>query len=261
MSSILLINLAAIVGASLFLWGWSLLRRSVNVVDVFWGPAFALISWLTFWQSPVSSTRGLLICALVTVWAIRLAAYLTWRNWGMPEDYRYRAMREKHGGHFPFRSLWTVFLLQGSLAWIIALPIQFGVATPSPIRAPAVVGTIVWSMGLFFETVGDYQLARFKANPDHRGMVMNRGLWRYTRHPNYFGDFLVWWGLFLVSFVGSAWWTILSPLIMSLLLLRVSGVKLLENSLQHRLRGYRRYVAETSAFVPWPPKPGGENPS
>ena len=164
-------------------------------------------------------------------------------------------MREKHGHHFPLVSLLTVFALQGALIWIISLPVQVGIVRGQNWNAIAVAGVTLCIAGIFFESVGDYQLARFKANPSNKGLVMNQGLWRYTRHPNYFGDFLAWWGFFLLAAEpGSWWWTIAGPLLMSWLLIRVSGVPLLESSLHSRIKGYTAYVASTSAFFPRPPK-------
>jgi steroid 5-alpha reductase family enzyme len=151
--------------------------------------------------------------------------------------------------------LFTVFGLQGALMWIISLPIQVGISQDQDWHPARAIGLLLWIAGLFFETVGDFQLARFKADPQNQGRVMNRGLWRYTRHPNYFGDFLVWWGFYFVAAEsGSWWWTIIGPLLMSFLLIRVSGVRLLESSLRSRVAGYEDYVRDTSAFFPLPPK-------
>lgn len=251
---VLFTNLVAIASVLLVLWGVSLLRRDASIVDIFWGLGFVLIAWLSLWNgSP--SPRTLLLTLLVSIWGLRLAGYLAWRNWGRPEDYRYVAMRERHGKYFPIVSLFTVFGLQGALMWIISLPLQVGIARAQDWHAAVAVGVILWSAGLFFEAVGDYQLARFKADPENRGRVMGQGLWRYTRHPNYFGDFLVWWGFyFIAAESGSWWWTIIGPLLMSFLLIRVSGVRLLESSLRSRVAGYEEYVRDTSAFFPLPPK-------
>ena len=192
---------------------------------------------------------------MVTIWGMRLAGYLAWRNWGKPEDYRYVAMRERHGKRFAMVSLLTVFGLQGLLMWIISLPIQVGVSQAHAWHAGVPFGLTLWGCGLVFEAFGDFQLARFKADPANRGQVMNRGLWRYTRHPNYFGDFLVWWVFYAVAAeTASWWWTIIGPLLMSFLLIRVSGVRLLESSLRSRVAGYEDYVRRTSSFFPLPPR-------
>jgi steroid 5-alpha reductase family enzyme len=256
MGQILTINLAVIAGAMCLIWGISLARKDASIVDLFWGLGFVLVAWVSLAITDIVSPRAYLVSFLVSVWGIRLSSYLTWRNWAKPEDYRYAAMRKRHGGRFSLVSLITVFGLQGAIMWFVSLPIQVGIAkselTP---QLPVWIGITVYSVGLLFETLGDYQLARFKANPSNRGHVMSQGLWRYTRHPNYFGDFLIWWGFYLVAVEsGSWWWTITGPLLMSYFLIRVSGVRLLEDSLRSRVAGYEEYIHATSAFIPWLPK-------
>lgn len=252
---LLLITFGASCALFTSAWVLSLIRRDAGIADLFWGAGFVVIAWISWGLGDASGPRALVLVALVSIWGVRLSTYLSWRNLGKPEDYRYAAMREKHGERFALRSLVTVFLLQGVLAWLISWPVQIGSFRATGWSAWATVGVGLWLIGLLFESVGDFQLARFKANPQNRGQVMNRGLWRYTRHPNYFGDFLVWWGFFLVGFdAASWWWTILGPLLMSFLLIRVSGVHLLESSLRTRITGYEEYVQRTSAFFPLPPK-------
>jgi steroid 5-alpha reductase family enzyme len=189
-----------------------------------------------------------------------LSLYLFVRNRGQGEDFRYREMRESWGRAFPWVSLFTVFLLQAGILWVVALPVGRAVRADAPAGWSAwdVAGTAVFAVGLVFETVGDWQLRRFKSDPDNRGKVLDRGLWRYTRHPNYFGDAVVWWGLSLpaLSAPGS-WWVLIGPALMTFLLMRVSGVALLEKSLQDTKPGYREYVESTSAFFPWFPKNRG----
>jgi steroid 5-alpha reductase family enzyme len=254
LASILLVNAGAIALFMAALWLVSLWRRDVSIVDIFWGLGFVLVAWLTYLLGSGDAGRRCLLVLLTTVWGLRLAGYLAWRNHGKPEDYRYRAMREAYGPRFRWISLFLVFGLQGVILWTVSLPLQAGQASSAAWSWLDAVGVLVWSFGFFFESVGDIQLARFKADPAHRGQLMDRGLWRYTRHPNYFGDFLVWWGLYLIAAAGGAWWTAFSPLLMSVLLLRVSGVALLERSLATRTPGYEDYVRRTSAFFPWPPK-------
>lgn len=265
-----LVNLAAVVALMVVLWLASLVLHDASIVDPFWGAAFVLIAWTQFatWfflSSPACDTSpcrpytdvGILLPILVTIWGLRLSIYLGWRNRGKGEDFRYVAMRERFGAGFPLISLGVVFLLQAGLAWIVALPVQAGiqgsagVALASPL---VVAGTVLWGIGLAFESVGDLQLARFKRDPDNKGRVLDRGLWRYTRHPNYFGDFLVWWGLFLIAAATGAWWTVIGPVVMSVLLIRVSGAGLLEQTIGERRPGYEDYVRRTSGFIPRPPK-------
>ncbi len=254
MSSVLIGNLLAIAVMHALVWLWSLRRRDVSIVDLFWGIGFIVIGWRTLTVSDASSLSYLLV-TMVTIWGVRLSGYLTWRNWGKQEDPRYARMRERWGKWFPVTSLGVVFLLQALLSWIVALPLQTGILLGGKIGSIAVVGVMLWLVGLAFESVGDYQLASFKADPANRGQVMNRGLWRYTRHPNYFGDFLVWWGIYLATTqAGFVWWTVIGPLVMSVLLLRISGVTLLESSLKSRLDGYEAYVQRTNAFFPWSPQ-------
>jgi len=256
---------AVAAGSMVLLWLGSLAVGNASIVDIFWGPVFALVTWAVFaWVGGHDLPAGgggrrLLLACLVSAWGLRLGGYLAYRNLGKGEDYRYVAMRQKAGGRFWIVSLFKVFLLQGFLLWVVSLPVQVGQlpSTPEGIGPLALAGAAVWAAGLFFEAVGDAQLARFKADPAHRGLVMDRGLWRYTRHPNYFGDFLVWWGLYLVALEGpGTWWTFVGPLLMSFLLIRVSGVAMLEKTIGTRRPGYAEYVRRTSAFFPLPPRRG-----
>lgn len=252
---LLTVNLATVLGLMCLLWLVSLVWRDASVVDPFWGTGFAVVVWLSCLQAGTYGPRSLLLAGLTTVWGLRLSSYLLWRNWGRGEDRRYRAMREKHGSRFWCISLYTVFLLQAVLLWFVSLPLQAGVwqSASAPLWWLDFVGCGLWTLGFTFEVVGDWQLARFTADPDNRGRVLDRGLWRYTRHPNYFGDFCVWWGLFLIAAAAGAWWTIPGPLLMSWLLMRVSGVPLLEKDIGQRRAGYADYVAQTNAFFPAPP--------
>ncbi len=248
-------NLAVLGAALLSLWGLSLRLRNSSIIDIFWGLGFAIVAWMSLLLSGDWLPKSMLLTLMVSVWGLRLSSYLAWRNVGKPEDYRYAAMRKKHGPKFPIVSLFTVFGLQGLLTMVISLPLQLGINAPEDLSVIAYVGIGVWLVGLTFESVGDYQMARFKSDEANQGKVMNQGLWRYTRHPNYFGDFLVWWGFFLVAAESDSWWwTIIGPLLMTFLLVRVSGVALLESSLRQRIDGYDQYVNNTSAFLPLPPK-------
>jgi steroid 5-alpha reductase family enzyme len=255
MAPILVTSLLVVLGAFFILWVVSVLVRDASIVDPSWGLAFVLIGWTAWLASEDPGSRQTLIAVLVTMWGLRLSLFLAVRNLGHGEDYRYQAMRRRWGKRFPLISLGTVFVLQAVLAWIVSLPVQVTMANPGGPGWLAGIGVALWAIGLFFESVGDWQLARFKSDPVNTGRVMDRGLWRYTRHPNYFGDFTVWWGIFLVAFVGmSMWWTVIGPLLMSTLLLRVSGVALLEKTITSRRPGYEEYVRRTNAFFPWKPK-------
>jgi len=254
-SSILFLNLAVVSGLMVSAWLISLPLRDASIVDVLWGLGFVVVAWLSWIASQSELPRALLMVGLTTAWGLRLAGYLAWRKFGQPEDHRYAALRRQFGERFWIVSLLVVFGLQGALMWVVSLPLQVAPLGAAPLNGWDAVGASLWLAGFCFESVGDFQLARFKAKAANRGKVFDRGLWRYTRHPNYFGDFLVWWGLYVVALAGgAAWWTLISPLVMSFLLLRVSGVSLLEKSLKTRTAGYQDYINRTSAFFPWPPR-------
>lgn len=255
---IYLTTLAAVLAAMFVLWLLSLAKRDASIVDPFWGTGFVLVVCVALSlnsHQPVPRRTTLLAC-LTTAWGLRLSLFLLWRNWGHGEDRRYQAMRAQHGQRFWWVSLITVYLLQGIILWFVSLPIQAAMisAKDEPLGWLDEIGILVWQIGLFFETLGDWQLAEFKADPNNAGKIMDRGLWRYTRHPNYFGDFCVWWGLFLIAAAGGAWWTVLSPLLMSVLLLKVSGVTLLEKTITERRQDYAAYQTRTNAFFPGRPK-------
>ncbi len=248
---------AALVGSGMILaWRVSLRRRDASLVDPLWGPAFLLVAGVGAVAGSGTAGRRALVVVLVATWALRLAAHLVRRSRGRGEDYRYRAMRERHGERFGWISLWTVFLLQGALVVFIGLPllVATGRAGP-PLGGLDLLGAGLWTIGFLFEAIGDRQLARFTAEPAQRGAVCDRGLWRYTRHPNYFGDATLWWGFYVIACaVPGGAWTLASPLLMTFLLLRVSGVALLEQGLRASKPGYAEYVARTSSFFPWPPR-------
>lgn len=254
MTSLLLTTLGVTISAMALLWLLSLRLRNASIVDVFWGVGFVVIAWTTCALTPDESPRRMLVALMTTIWGVRLAVYLASRNHGKGEDYRYREMRARHGTRFWLVSLGTVFILQGLLMWIVSLPVQAaqwpgGAATYNWLDG---IGVGLWATGLALESIADWQLAAFKRGGG-RG-VLDRGLWRYTRHPNYFGDFLLWWGLGAMALAAGAWWTLAGPLLMSLLLLKVSGVALLEQTIVERRPAYRDYIARTSAFFPWPPR-------
>lgn len=253
-------TLACALGAMALLWLLSLRLRDASIVDIWWGPGIAGVAAAAFAiTGGGGGARGALLLALVSLWAFRLGGYLLRRNAGRGEDPRYQAMRRHFGARFPLVSLVTVFGLQGVLQWLVALPLQLAQLDPAP--APLALrdafGAALFALGLGFEAVGDAQLARFRADPANAGRVLETGLWRYTRHPNYFGDATAHWGLFTIA-LGSAWGGagVLGPVVMTVLLLRVSGVALLERSIGKRRPAYSDYQRRTSAFIPWPPRKG-----
>jgi steroid 5-alpha reductase family enzyme len=243
-------GLAAMVALGFVTWVVSYVKTDVSIVDSVWsllifsgGAVYAAVM-------PSGGMRATLVLALATLWALRLAVYITWRNWGEAEDHRYQAIRARNQPNFEWKSFYLVFVLQAVLAWIVSLSLFAGVAGVSALGWLDFAGAVIVLFGIAFETAGDWQLARFKRDPASAGRVMDRGLWRYTRHPNYFGEFCVWWGFYLMALAGGGWWTMLSPLLMSVLLLKVSGVTLLEKDIGERRPAYRDYILRTNAFFP-----------
>ena len=251
-------SFAAAMACMLALWLLSIPLKDVSIVDSFWGPGFAVIAWVSFALADGAPERKLLLAVLATIWALRLGAYLTWRKSGEGEDPRYTRFIEHHGAA---RRNWTaltrVFGLQGVVMWVVALPVMLGQVwrEPETLGPVAFVGAAIWLFGFAFEAIGDWQMTRFKADPANQGQVMDRGLWRYTRHPNSFGDACVWFGLFLIA-CENPWGliTIISPIAMTYFLLFVTGKVLLEKRLKKSRPGYAEYVRRTSGFVPWFPK-------
>jgi steroid 5-alpha reductase family enzyme len=235
------------------LWLLSLLRKDASIVDIFWGLGFIFITLACFFLGRGCLGRQVLVLAAVAVWGVRLAVHIFTRNRGKGEDFRYQRMRKHYGKRFGLVSLFIVFGFQGLLMWVISLPLQFAEMSPLPARLIWLdyIGAAIWAIGFFFEAIGDWQLARFRADPANQGRVMDRGLWAYTRHPNYFGDALLWWGLWVIALaVPGDSWTVISPLIMTTLLMKVSGVALLEKTLVKTKPQYQDYVRRTSAFFP-----------
>jgi len=257
MLSIFIIAGAAILGFMTVLWLVSLALRNSSIIDIFWGAGFVFSGWvyyaLTLDGSPA---RKLLLMALVTIWGLRLSLYILYRNWRKPEDFRYQKWREEAGQSWWWRSFIKVFLLQGFFMWIISAPLLVAQypALPPSLGLLDYLGAALWGYGFFFEALGDLQLARFKSNPANKGRLLDKGVWRFTRHPNYFGDATQWWGYYLVALSAGGWWSIFSPVFMTYLLVKVSGVALLEKSLKNAKPGYEEYVRRTSPFIPLPPK-------
>lgn len=245
----------AVAAAMFLLWLVSLAVRDASIVDITWGPLFVLIAWVGYAVGN-GSPPALLLAFLTTAWGLRLAIHIGRRNIGHGEDPRYVRMREKRPARFWIWSLFAVFALQGVIALVVSLPIQSLAAVgDDSLGLVSWFGAAVFLVGLAFEVIGDAQLSRFKADPGSRGQVMDKGLWRYTRHPNYFGDSVVWWGIWLVAVgSGAAWWTLIGPAVMTFMLVKVSGVAMTEADIADRRPGYADYIRRTSAFVPLPPK-------
>ena len=260
------INLAMLMAAMVALWGVSVAIKDVSFIDAVWAYGMVGLAWFSAWRIWPGAGEGgpqpvgWLLLLLTTLWGLRLGTHLLlrWRRLG--RDPRYERIlggaMEKNGWSFAFASLVIVFLLQGPLLWFVSLPAQVGILA----EADKGIGPLAWAgaalalFGIAFETIGDAQLEAFRKDADSKGKVMDRGLWRYTRHPNYFGDACAWWGIWLVSAsTGAGLWTILSPILLTWMLMKWSGAPILEKGLKKTRPGYADYVARTSGFVPWPP--------
>jgi len=205
-------------------------------------------------NSDPRAPRLALVLWLLALWAARLSVYITVRNMGKGEDRRYQEIRARNEPGFTWKSLYLVFWLQAGLAWVISLPLLGAFASIEPLGLLDYAGVALWVVGFAFEAGGDWQLARFKKNPANAGKVMDQGFWRYTRHPNYFGEFCIWWGFWLIAVSAGAWWSLPGAALISFLLLRVSGVTLLEKDIGNRRPQYADYVLKTNAFFPGPPR-------
>jgi steroid 5-alpha reductase family enzyme len=235
-------------------WFISLLRNDVSIVDSLWSLMFLVVALVYALVSESGGPRDMLIQVMVAVWALRLSAYITWRNRGEGEDYRYQEIRANNQPGFRFKSLYIVFILQAVLAWVISLPLAVAISGQPDLGFLDYAGIALFCIGLFFEAVGDFQLSRFRREPANKGKVLDTGLWRYSRHPNYFGNFTIWWGIYLIALSAGGWWTIVSPLLMAFLLLKVSGVALLEKDISGRRPQYEEYIRRTNAFFPGLPR-------
>lgn len=256
--SIYFSGLAAMAVFAFAGWLLSLYRNNVTHVDSMWS-LFFMVAAFSFSASIHHSGQGLsqrtlLVLILLCIWALRLCLYLTWRNWGPHEDHRYAAIRKNNEPHFKFTSIYIVFGLQAVLAWVVSLSLLGAITSNAPLNGADAAGALLMISGLIWETVADYQLSRFKNNPANHGKVLNQGLWRFSRHPNYFGECCVWWGFYLMALAGGAWWSVPSALLMTLLLLKISGVALLEKDIAERRPDYIEYLKSTNRFIPWLPK-------
>ena len=249
-----LLALVVILAIGVVAWLFSVMIRNVSFVDSLWSLFFLVAAVVFALDVETLSTRALIVLALVAVWSLRLSIYITIRNWGEGEDYRYQTIRANNEPGFAFKSLYIVFGLQGVLAWIISAPLLPAVSAQAALGPLDVAAIVLWVIGFVFEAGGDYQLQRFKNDPANKGKVLDSGLWRLTRHPNYFGDFCIWWAFWLFAAASGAWWTVFAPLLMSMLLLKVSGVAMLEKTIGKRRPQYEAYIRQTNAFFPGPRK-------
>lgn len=235
-------------------WIFSVIKHNVTLVDSMWSLFFLVAAGIYIYYGVGLKDRNILLIFLLIIWSIRLSCYLSWRNWKPHEDHRYQAIRNNNEPHFWLKSLYIVFALQVVLAWIVSLPL-LGIATsPVPLTWIDLVGCCLWLFGFLWETIADWQLARFKAKDANKDAVMDKGLWKFSRHPNYFGEFCVWWGFYLIALSAGAWWSVVGPLLMTLLLLKVSGVALLEKDIGERRPAYADYIRRTNAIFPGVPK-------
>jgi len=239
------------------LWIWSVFIKNVSIVDIFWGLGFVVVNAFYVFMSGELNTRKILILALVSIWGIRLAIYLAFRNIGKGEDFRYKEFRRNYGPkRYWWFSFFQTFLLQGVLIMIVSLPL-LGInssASSGDLKLLDYIGIVVWLIGFTFEAGGDFQLARFKQDLGNKGKVLNTGFWKYTRHPNYFGDSAVWWAYAIFSIAAGSYWQIIGSIVMTLLIIKISGVALLEKTLNNTKSKYREYIEKTSSFFPWFPK-------
>jgi steroid 5-alpha reductase family enzyme len=246
-----------IIGLMSILWVVSIILKNVSIVDLFWGFGFVLTAGFYFIRTEIFGIRKVILLVLVSVWGLRLSGYLAWRNLGKGEDYRYKQFRSKYGEkRYWWISFFQTFLLQGLLLWLISAPLlgaQF-YGQSKVINILDYAGITLWIIGFIFEAGGDYQLASFKSDPSNKGKVLASGLWRYTRHPNYFGDSSVWCGYGLICLAAGSILPVLGSLLMTALIIKVSGVVLLEKNLKDKKPAYKDYIEKTSAFFPWFPK-------
>lgn len=253
-----LIGGAVILGIMTAIWVVTLILKNSSIVDIFWGAGFILLNWVYFFLLPEGyAARKWLVSILVTIWGLRLSIYILWRNWGKGEDFRYQKLRDAAGQAWWWQSYFKVFIFQGLVMWVVSAPLVFPHISSSSDKLNLLdaLGIALWAIGFYFETVGDIQLTRFKADPANKGKLLTYGVWRYTRHPNYFGDSMQWWGFYLIAAAtGQGAYTVLSPIIMTFMLLRVTGIALLEKSLKDAKPGYEEYEKTTNAFIPWFPR-------
>ena len=256
--SLYAMGLVSTLGLATLTWVGSVLKRDVSIVDGVWALMLLAAAAVYATGAEFHTGRTTLILTLVVLWAVRLSSHIIHRNWGEPEDRRYQDIRLKYEPNFALKSLGLIFWFQAGLAWIISMPLWPALTVPVEAGFFDGLAVTVWTVGMIFEGVGDWQLSRFKADPKNHGKVMDHGLWRFTRHPNYFGECLIWWGFSLFALSAGAWWTFAGPLLLTYMLLKFSGVTLLEETIVDRRPAYRAYIARTNAFIPGPPKQDGQ---
>lgn len=246
-------SLATILVFAFLGWLLSLIRKNVTHVDSMWSLFFVIAALtsaafiLFVYPAPA---RLIIVLICVTIWALRLFVYLTWRNWGPHEDSRYIKIRQNNEPHYWLKSIYIIFAFQGVLAWVVSISLYAAITHVSAFNWLDYIALTLFLFGFTWETIADLQLSRFKANSSNKGKVLDIGVWRYSRHPNYFGECCVWWAFYLFALAGGAWWAIVSPLLMTLLLLKVSGVSLLESTIVERRPAYADYIKNTNAFLP-----------
>jgi len=255
MIDFILYSVAAVFLYMTIIFFIALIKKDNSIVDIAWGIGFILVAFLTFFLERGFISRHILITTLIFIWGSRLAVHILIRKKGKGEDFRYAQWRKDWGKWFVFRSFFQIFMLQAVLLLIVAYPIVLiNHSTEEGISFLYVIGVIIWIKGFFYEAVGDYQLLKFKGKEENRGKIMTQGIWKYTRHPNYFGETLIWWGIFLISLSAKNGWTaIISPILITFLLLKVSGIPMLEKKYAGN-KEFTEYAKKTSAFIPWFPK-------
>jgi len=246
-------GLIAMLLLAVFSWLISISINNASIVDSFWSIFFLLGSVVYLWPVELLTLQQSVLLLLVTIWSLRLSLYITWRNHGKPEDSRYQDIRARYSPNFALKSLFIIFIFQAVLAGFISLPLWYVFMHSADFGWVDILAVALWITGMFFEVIGDAQMASFrKSSASQNGEVMDRGLWRYTRHPNYFGEACIWWAYYLIAVSAGGWWTIVAPIAMTWLLLKFSGVALLESEIVHRRPAYREYMQRTNAFFPWP---------
>lgn len=250
------LTLAGVLFVYMSLWFVvSLIKKRNDVADVAWGLGFVLMAWTSYLLSGTAGVRGLIVCTLVSIWGLRLAWHIQRRHTGKPEDYRYQAWRTEWGKWFYLRSYGQIYLLQGALLFFVVTPVLLiNSSIASALGLLDAFGIVVWLIGFFFESVGDAQLARFIRNPENKGKLMQSGLWAYTRHPNYFGEVTQWWGLWIIALSTPLGWIgLIGPLTITFLILKVSGIPLLEKKMEEN-PSFAEYKRRVSVFIPLPPR-------